>query len=74
MTFVIKEKKMSSSSSKSPPSLSKCKSYEDWLKLIKIWRRFTELPKEKQGSAIVLSFEGEALDAVLELDEEVIAG
>ena len=64
---------MASNSSKTSPSLSKCKTYEDWLKLIKVWRRFTDLPKERQGSALVLSLEDEALDAVLEIDDEEIA-
>ena len=63
---------MASNNSKTPPSLSKCKTYEDWLKLIKIWCRFTDLPKNRQGSALVLSLENEALDAVLELDDEDI--
>ena len=64
---------MSGNSSKTPPSLSKAKNYQDWLKLIKIWRKFSDLPKEKQGPAIVLSLENEALDAVLELEEETIS-
>ena len=64
---------MASNSSKTPPSLSKCKTYEDWLKLIKVWRRFTDLPANRQGSALVLSLEDEALDAVLETDDEDIA-
>ena len=62
-----------SNNSKTPPSLSKAKNYQDWLKLIKIWRKFSDLPKEKQGPAIVLSLENEALDAVLELEEENIS-
>ena len=62
------------STSKTPPFLSKCKTDEDWLKLIKIWRCFTELPAKRQGSALVLSLEDEALDAVLEIDEADIAG
>ena len=60
---------MASNSSKTPPSLSKCKTYEDLLKLTNIWRRFTDLPKNRQGSALVLSLENEALDVVLEIDE-----
>ena len=63
---------MASNNSKTPPSLSECKTYEDWLKLIKIWRQFTDLPKNRQGSALVLSLENQALDAVLELDDEDI--
>ena len=42
-----------------PPSLSKCRTNEDWLKLFKI-------------SALVLSIEDEALDAVLEIDDAEI--
>ena len=64
---------MASNSSKIPPSLSKCKTYEDWLKLIKVWRHFTNIPANRQGSALVLSLEDEALDAVLEIDDEDIA-
>ena len=64
---------MASNSSKTPPSLSKCKTYEDWLKLIKVWRRFTDLPANRQGSALVLSLEDEALDALLGIDDEDIA-
>ena len=59
---------MASNSSKTAPSLSKCKTYKDWLKLIKIWRCFTELPPKWQGSALFLSLEDEALEAVLEID------
>ena len=52
---------------KSPPPLKNCKSYEDWQKLLDIWCMFTNLEPEKQGPAIVLTLEGEAQDAVLEL-------
>ena len=64
---------MASNSLKTPPSLSKCKTYEDWLKLIKIWRKFSDLPVNRQGQALVLSLEDEALDAVLEIDESDIS-
>ena len=63
---------MASKSSKTLPSLSKCKAYEDWLKLIKVWRHFTDLPANRQGSALVLYLEDEAIDAVLEIDDEDI--
>ena len=56
-----------------PLSLSKCKTYEDWHKLIKVWRRFTDVPANRQGSALVLSLEDEALDALLGIDDEDIA-
>ena len=55
-----------------PPSLSKCTTNEDWLKLFKIWRCYTELNTKQQGSALVLSIEDEALDAVLEIDDAEI--
>ena len=64
---------MSSNHSKTPPSLSKAKNYQVWLKHIKIWRNFTDLPAAKQGPAIVLSLENKASYAVLELREEVIS-
>ena len=64
---------MTSNSSKTPPPLSKCKTYEDWLKLIMEWRCFTNLPAKRQGSALVLSLEDEALDTVLKNDDEDIA-
>lgn len=41
-------------------------------KLIRIWKYFSNLPKERQGPALVLSLEDEALDALdarLELGE-----
>ena len=63
---------MAWNSSKTLPSLSKGKTYEDWLKLIKIWRCFTDLSANRQGSA-VLSLEDEALDTVLDIDDEDIA-
>ena len=65
---------MALNSSKTPPSFSKCKTYEDWLKLIKIWTCFTELPGKRQGSALVLSLKDGALDAALEIDETELAG
>ena len=65
---------MSSSVNKSPPQLSKSKSYDDWIKLLKIWKNFTTLEASKQGPAIVLSLEGEAQDAILELEPSVISG
>lgn len=65
---------MASNSSKTPPSLSKFKIYEDQLKLIKVWRRFTDLPANKQSSALLLSLEEEeALDMALENDYDHIA-
>ena len=59
--------------SKSPPRLSQSKSYSDWLKLIEIWKSFTTLTAEKQGPAVLLSLEGEAQNAALELATADIA-
>ena len=64
---------MASNSSKTPLCLSKCKTYEDCLKLIKIWQSFSDLPAHQQEPALVLSLEDEALDAVLEIDESDIS-
>ena len=63
---------MAWNSSKTLPSLSKGKTYEDCLKLIKVWRCFTDLSANRQSSA-VLSLEDEAPDTVLEIDDEDIA-
>ena len=52
---------------KAPPALSKSPTYDMWLKEIKIWECFTDLPKKKQAPAIFLTLEGKAREAVLEL-------
>ena len=59
---------MSSNSIKAPPALSKCQSYNSWLKELEIWQAFTDIPPEKQGPAIFLTLEDKAREAVLELD------
>ena len=64
---------LASNSSKTPPPLSHSKSYADWLKLFRIWHMYTELPKTCQGPVLVLSLEGGAHDAALELPEDEIA-
>ena len=64
---------MPTNHSKAPPSLSKCKKYDDWKKMIKIWCTYTDLPKERQGAAMFLSLEGEAQDTVLELSDGEIS-
>ena len=52
---------------KPPPAISSCKSYTDWKKLINIWKSLTSLDTPKQGPALVLSLEGEAQEAALEI-------
>ena len=61
-----------SNMNKSPPLLSKSKSYDDWLILITIWQQVTTLELEKQGPAIVLNLKGEAQDSVLEIEPNQI--
>ena len=60
---------MASYSSKTPPSLSKCKTYEDWLKLLKTCRKISELNANRQDLALAFSLKYEALDVVQEIDE-----
>ena len=57
---------------KTPPILSKCSCYEDYKKLLGLWTKFSALDKNEQGTAVLLSLEGKAQEAVLELDTEVI--
>ena len=54
-------------------TLSKSKSYDDWLNLVDVWRQFTTLQPEKSGPEIVLTLEGEAQDAVLKLETHEIS-
>ena len=51
---------MATASNKTPPQLSKFKSYGDWVRLVKIWTKFTDLAPEKQGPALVMSLTGKA--------------
>ena len=60
------------SSNKTPPLLTKSKSYEDYKKKLSIWSKITSIPKKDQGGAILLTLENEAEDKVLELDENDI--
>ena len=52
---------------KNPPKYEEGTSYESWSKLIKIWQKLTDLPKAKQGPAVLLSLQGKPLEYVLEL-------
>ena len=64
----------STSYNKAPPLLSSSKTYSDWKKLINIWTELTTLEKKKQGPALVLTLEGKAQEAALELSPEQITG
>lgn len=57
---------------KTPPLLCKSRSYDDWVKKVKIWRRITCLLPQDQGGAILMTLEGESEDKALELSEEDI--
>lgn len=58
---------MASSNIKNPPALAKSSTFDSWEKSINLWVLITELPKAKQGAALVLSLEGKDRDTVLEL-------
>ena len=58
---------------KAPPSIKSCKTYHDWKKLINVWSGLTSLAKEKQASAVLLSLEGEAQDAALEIEQDKLS-
>ena len=64
---------MGSNFKKTPPVLSKASSYEDYKKLLELWTKFSSLEKNEQGTAVLLSLEGKAQEAVLELDSDVIS-
>lgn len=64
---------MATASNKIPPQLSKSKSYSDWVRLVKLWTKFTDLDKGKQGPALVMTLQGKALDSILELSDEQIS-
>ena len=50
-----------------PPLLSEAKSYDDWIKLVDIWQKVTDVEKAKQGPVLLLSLEGEAQEAALQI-------
>ena len=53
-----------------PAELKSSTNYDDWTKLIGIWRKVTSLTNDKQGPAVALVLQGEAQKAVLELKTE----
>ena len=63
---------MTSHNNKAPPLLSKYKTYTDWKKLLQIWTDITYLEKKKQGPALVLTLDGKAQEAALELTSDEI--
>ena len=61
-----------STSYKAPPVLTKDSSYENWKQEIKIWQALTTLEVKKQALAIFLTLSGQAKEAALELELDVI--
>ena len=55
-----------------PPEFTDDRPYEDWSRRVTWWKRQTELSADKQGAALASYFKGKALDAVLEIDDDVI--
>ena len=64
---------MATASNKTPPLFSNSKSYSDWVRLVKLWTKFTDLEVTRQGPALVMSLEDKALDTILELDDTDIS-
>ena len=63
---------MVSSSNKTPPLPSKSAVYTDWKKKIEIWSSYTTSEDGKKGAAVLLTSEGAAEEAVLELTTDDI--
>ena len=57
---------------KTPPILEQYDNYDNWEKALKLWRLATDVPKNKQGTAVLLKLSGKARDKVLELEIEQI--
>ena len=64
---------MATATNKVPPQLSKFKSYSDWVRMVNIWTKFTDLDVKKQGPALVMSLSGKALEAILELEDDILS-
>ena len=63
----------SSITSKDPSHLSSCKNYENWCKMVSVWTKFTDLATERQGASMLLSLEGDGLDAEPEIKMKLTA-
>ena len=58
---------------KSLPTVGDGENYEQWLKKIKIWQIFTDLPKAKQGAARFLTLSGKARDTTRDIHVDSLA-
>ena len=63
---------MSRASDKVPPKPSESISYSDWVQLVKLQMKFTDLGNSKQGSDLVMTLHAKALGSILKLSEEQI--
>ena len=43
---------------KNPPRIESHDNYENWVKALDLWKLFSEVPKGKQGIAVVLQLTG----------------
>ena len=64
---------MATASNKVPPQLNNFKNYNDGVRLVNIWTKFTDIKPERQGPVLVMSLSGKALEATLELDDKDIS-
>ena len=62
----------SSNNMKNPPILTNFNTYEKWEKAFKIWQLVTDVPKVKQGAALMLALSDKDRDIALELSIEEI--
>ena len=64
---------MASRSTRDPPLLAKSATYKDWRKKVEIWARNAKTEdKPRLGGAVLMTLEGSAEEAVLELKSDVI--
>ena len=57
----------SSNNFKTPPNLTNYNTYDKWEKAFKIWQLVTDLPKRKQGAALILALSEKDRDIALEI-------
>ena len=65
---------MSTGKRKEPPLLSKAKIYHDWKKKLEIWSAssYSGVAKAEQGTALLMTLEGKAEEAALQIPSDVI--
>ena len=57
-----------------PPGLDNAKHYDDWVKLVNIWKDVSDLPDNKKGPALLLTLQKEAQEAALQVATEELNG